>query len=249
MDIAYENNLFRACSILFGSEISVCREFLSYLQPSGVKTAFRKQALVTHPDRVIFLDDVSKAKSTDLFIQTTWAYKQLLDFIRERENGTHALFFSNRADNRGPAKKHYHETNQYMRFYAGLMPQRTLLFAEYLYYSGMVPWKVFIQSIVWQRRQRPQFGEIAERWRYLSGDDINYIMTGRKLCEKIGETAVRLNLLMSAQVKVILTHQRLNQRKIGEYFVENGYLTREKIDSVITDFKKHNARFYIRKVH
>lgn len=248
MDIAYENNLFRACSVLFGSDVPVNHDFLSYIQTSGVKSAFRQRALVTHPDRVVFLDETAQRQSTEQFIETTWAYKQLLDFITNRENGSFSL--KNRpAANSEPSGKEYHETNRYVRYYNGPMPKRILLFGEYLYYKRTVPWKAFIQSIVWQRQLRPRFGDVACRWRYLTEEDVRFLITSKKLCEKIGETAVRFDILRQAQVNAVVLHQRLNQRKIGEYFVESGYLTREKINSMLTEFKIHNSGFNIRKIY
>ena len=41
----------RSCRILFGPEVQITPQFLGYLQPAGVKTAYRKLAMETHPDR------------------------------------------------------------------------------------------------------------------------------------------------------------------------------------------------------
>jgi preprotein translocase subunit Sec63 len=50
-----KQDLFKACESLFGMDIDVSVEFLRYLKPAGVKAAFRKKALETHPDRAIML--------------------------------------------------------------------------------------------------------------------------------------------------------------------------------------------------
>ena len=39
-----------ACKILFGAEVRVSSDFLNYIKPSGLKTAYRRRALETHPD-------------------------------------------------------------------------------------------------------------------------------------------------------------------------------------------------------
>ena len=48
-----KQDLFNACESLFGTDIDVSVEFLRYLKPAGVKAAYRKKALETHPDRAI----------------------------------------------------------------------------------------------------------------------------------------------------------------------------------------------------
>ena len=50
--VAAEQELYRACRIIFGPDLTVSREFLEYIQSSGVKSAFRKKAMETHPDRL-----------------------------------------------------------------------------------------------------------------------------------------------------------------------------------------------------
>jgi hypothetical protein len=46
------SELYHACRILFGTELQCSPEFLDYLQISGVKSAFRRRAMETHPDRL-----------------------------------------------------------------------------------------------------------------------------------------------------------------------------------------------------
>ena len=48
-------DLFKACESLFGTEIDISIEFLRYLKPAGVKAAYRKKAMETHPDRAAAL--------------------------------------------------------------------------------------------------------------------------------------------------------------------------------------------------
>ena len=55
-------DLFKACESLFGTDIDVSVEFLRYLKPAGVRAAYRKKAMETHPDRAILV-----ARRTGLF--------------------------------------------------------------------------------------------------------------------------------------------------------------------------------------
>ncbi len=79
------SELFRSCEILFGSELHVSGEFLDYLQVSGVKSAFRKRALETHPDRQAGKDPLVQRENTALFSSVRDAYENLLGFLREKE--------------------------------------------------------------------------------------------------------------------------------------------------------------------
>jgi hypothetical protein len=137
----------------------------------------------------------------------------------------------------------YQGFRQNSKFHSGTVPQRHLFFGEFLYYSGEISWHVFIKAIVWQRRQRPRFGDIARRWRYLSEQEIRLLLSRKKFCEPIGETAVRMNSLNQFQVNTILFHQMFIQKPIGEYFVEYGHLTRDRIGDLLKDFKQHNSQF------
>lgn len=78
--------LFRSCEILFGDDLQVSGEFLDYLQISGVKSAFRKRAMETHPDRQIGRDIPEQQESTEPFSLVREAYQNLLVFLREKES-------------------------------------------------------------------------------------------------------------------------------------------------------------------
>lgn len=80
------SELFQACETIFGPEVNVSIEFLEYLQPIGIKTAYRKRALETHPDRAKALGSFARDLNTE-FIDVQQAYEKLLLFV-ETNNGT-----------------------------------------------------------------------------------------------------------------------------------------------------------------
>ncbi len=82
-----ENELFRACEIIFGPELNITRDFLEYLQVSGIKTAYRKRAMETHPDRFAANGDMFLPQGTQLFHAVQEAYENLLRYLKARENG------------------------------------------------------------------------------------------------------------------------------------------------------------------
>ena len=80
------SELFQACETIFGPEVNVSIEFLEYLQPIGIKTAYRKRALETHPDRAKVLGSFARDLNTE-FIDVQQAYEKLLLFV-ETNNGS-----------------------------------------------------------------------------------------------------------------------------------------------------------------
>jgi DnaJ-like protein len=127
------------------------------------------------------------------------------------------------------------------------LPRRRLRFAEYLYYSGRAPWTAFVDSIAWQRRQRPALGRIAVELGFLAAEDVAEILERRRLASEqrvpFGEYAVRLGYLTSFQLLATLGRQLRLQRRIGEFFVERGLLEAGDVDEVRRRIWRHNAGF------
>jgi hypothetical protein len=239
MDLYLEKNLLHACRILFGRQVSVNRDFLFYIQIQGVKSAFRKKAFITHPDRAVLSGCTEK--NTVNFIEALSAYKQLVNFIDKRERGVYSSATkTDRVQPREPVRKN-HDTGHNKRYYSGSMPRRPLLFAEYLYYSGIITWESLLQAIVWQQRKKSRFGEVACRLRYLSNEQIRKIIKKRRVKEKIGDAAFRMNFLNRFQVQSILWHQTVSQKRIGMYFVETGIFTSEKLHELLFSHRRYNS--------
>jgi hypothetical protein len=250
MYIYSETKLLRACQVLFGPEVQVTREFLYYIQPSGIKSAYRKKALITHPDRATHLGKGAHTKTVESFIETNRAYRQLLEFIHRRDNG--ARVYVTAAGRPRPKARpmragHEEPPQQRGNFYRGSIPSRKLPLGQFLFYSGEIPWEALIKAIVWQRNQRPRLGDIARQWGWLVEQDVLYALRRRTLGEPIGETLVRHGLLSRAQLDAIIKRQRQMQRPFGEYFVLNRHITRSRLNRLLRDFKWHNSRTGLRR--
>ncbi len=85
--VVAEKELYRSCQIIFGSDLDISREFLEYIQWSGIKSAYRKRAMETHPDRVATLGEHAQRRHADLFKQIQDAYENLVTYIKAREKG------------------------------------------------------------------------------------------------------------------------------------------------------------------
>ena len=89
-------------------------------------------------------------------------------------------------------------------FYRGPVPRRRLRLAEFLYYSGRDSWQTLINAIVWQKMEKPKFGELARDLREISSQDLAKILVSKLLNEQTGQTALRLRLLTAREVQRIL---------------------------------------------
>jgi len=197
-----------------------------------VREAFRRRALDTHPDRAAALGR-SEASLAGEFRQLLEAYQVLSRSTPERK--------PRRPPEPQPARAsrdHVHH---------GTLPRRPLLFAEYLYYSGRVSWRNLVESVAWQRRQRPPIGRIAVEWGHLSEEEVREILERRRRegspTEPFGECARRLGFITSAQLLALLGRQRRLQRRIGQFFVESGLVREGEIPSLDHDLNHHNARY------
>ena len=240
-----EIDVMRACQTLFGKEINVSKDFLYYIQPSGVKSAYRKKAKENHPD--FFATDPLhiQQKQTMLFREILRAYDVLGLFFKQREDGAWKSVREAVREKRRPAEEKKTEPaparNNEEAYFSGTVPFRTLQIGQYLYYRGMIPFRALIKALVWQRKQRPSFGEIALRWGWLDSDGHEKIFMLRDRPRRVGEKAVKLGLLSVFQVNVILLYQRSQQDRLGGYFVQNGSLSQQELEKLVRDLKQHNA--------
>ncbi len=235
--------LFDACGILFGPEIEVSLDFLRYLRPAGLKAAFWKKALETHPDRARALGE-DESKMNELFKEVTLAYEKLNSAIRD---GGIVLLKDDRRVQRNrkwPSAGQETRTPFSDHFYTGHVPRRELLIGEFLYYSGLISWYTLIRAITWQRRQRPLIGQMALQWGMLAMRDIQGILKGRNLREKFGECALRKGYLTPYQLMVLLGRQRRLQHPIGGYFLKQGILRPRDLDKMLKMQRIHNRNCF-----
>lgn len=110
-----EHLLFRSCEVLFGTELNVSRQFLDYLQISGIKSAYRKRALETHPDRLVGLHPPQGAEQ---FHAVREAYETLLFFLETKKLRRQTIYAfteerqaaAGRPKPAAPLKRHFHAT-------------------------------------------------------------------------------------------------------------------------------------------
>jgi len=237
------HEMFDACHILFGPEVEVNEQFLQYLQISGLKSAYRKKVFETHPDRALILGK-DRAAMNELFKKVAMAYRKLNFMVRTNEKAASCL---QKKCHEGAIKKSSFSCLS-ESFYAGAVPQRKLLIGQFLYYSGVISWSSLIKALTWQRMQRPLIGQIAQKWGMLSSLDIQEIIENKNFNDKFGEYAVQNGYITYINLLALLGKQRMLQRRLGEYFVENNIMRADDIDEMVQKMNLHNRCVLLKKV-
>ena len=263
-----EAKLLDACAVLLGPQARRAGQaLLRQLTIATVRSAFRRLALRTHPDRARGHADGS------LFVEASRAYELLMAFLLARRPSPrqdpprpsaarqhpaaarpHAGAARSHAAGARPhaagARPHATGTRGAKAradrgreiFYHGPLPRRRLRLAEFLYYSGCISWQSLISALVWQRAGRPKFGEIAKQLRIVSANDMTRVLRSRTRHEQTGAAASRLRLLTVEDVRRILRIQHAHQRPIGRYFVEKERMSDAELSRLLHELFRHNAR-------
>ena len=257
-------DLFQACALLFGEEVVVGRGFLEYLQPAGLKQAYRQRARETHPD-------LAPAASTGKaqFHDIQQAYQLLANYLRRRE------VHNSRTTSASPPRPPYAKpwipraasslslaniepiilvpSGQPVRpmpsidhLYQGPLPERPLLFGHFLYYCGLTTWRTITAVLVQQQRGRPRCGELGTRLGLLQPADIHHILRKKAANTLFGETAMALGLLDARQLRALLRHQRQQQKKFGSILVEKELLSLRELTFLLMQFRRHNRLHFSR---
>lgn len=234
-----QHALFEACRTLFGDEVNLGPEFLAYLQPSGAKVAFRTQAKQHHPDYFCAAPPEVRARQTARFREILQAYSLLREFLEHRR----PLVFRGAAPSRPaqPARAKAKPAASPQGYPP--MPPLQLEFGLFAFYCGKITYAQLIDALLWQRRQRPAIGAIAQKWGWLSADMVGKVLTHRGCGGRFGRKAVELGLLSPLQVDALLRHQRNLQQRLGQYFVARGLMTAFEADRLARDLERHNARY------
>ena len=221
------SELFQACETIFGPEVNVSIEFLEYLQPIGIKTAYRKRALETHPDRAKTLDSFARDLNTE-FIDVHQAYEKLLLFVETNNGSTLSTpsfndFKTRQAPSyQSPEKSSNTSSYQNTRQHKGKQKKsnydqrytnkRSKSHPDH-FYTGIIPkGSLMIGQFLYYS------GLIS--WRTL----IEAICWQWRQRPPIGKIAIAWGLISSQDVIRILTVRNLNE-KFGECALRIGYIS------------------------
>ena len=159
-------------------------------------------------------------------------------YYQKKVNG-----FQHKKNNSGQQKTSFHGPPlDPQSLYRGPLPNCQLLFGRYLYYSGLINLHTIGQALVWQRSQRPCFGEIGRRMGLMDEQDTFKILRQQKDRLLFGELALRLGILTQGQLQIILLHQKKLHKRIGQYFVTKNYWGTVMLKAHIAAHRNHNSR-------
>lgn len=231
-----EAQLMDACRILFPMA-EVNREFLCYIQPEGLKSAYRNRAWECHPDAAG--GDGDRLRRTELFRRSVEAYKLLNDYIKRRKPAIQLRH----ANSQRPVFPQVKMTGRVEgeQYYEGPLPSLELKIGLYLYYSGVVSYQTVVRALMWQRDLRPPLGDLACKWGWLREEDVATVLHATHIVGSFGERAVALGLLTPSQLNIILLHQRSMQQPIGRYFVLNSLLSEPGLRHHLRQLTRHNG--------
>ncbi|MGX9365819.1 J domain-containing protein [Desulfoplanes sp. PS50] len=245
-----EPQLFDACRVLLGPEINLSRDFLFYLQPKGVQSAYRRRARETHPDLLGVDCHPLEAERTEAFRNVSEAYEVLKAFLKQRDSGiwkpsiptSHRQQPQQRPEHPQPSRQRPARPHSQTTAHDIHIPRQKMFFGLYLVYRGIISHQALVKGLVWQRRQRPLLGAIATKWGWLDAETVQEVLMNRSLSGRFGEKAILLELLTPFQVKTLLRHQRNQQQRLGMFFVKQGYITRTQLYQLLREFRDHNNR-------
>lgn len=255
-----DSEIFAALALLFSTDKEKSGILLKSIKEPELRKAYRKKALQTHPDLFMSRGEECRKLYSERFIEVSNAYDILSSYLKSRDadNGLGPI----RPDpgvNGKSAGHSRHARARWGRFTSPMgrdrfpdcpsssfwrkeVPRRHLRFAEFLYYSGLIPWKLWIRALVWQGTQRPKIGEIAQRWRWVTEIQIKDLLRDRSPGERLGDLFLNNNILNTFQLNTLLRRQRTLQTPIGEYFVQLGALRKGEIKVLLRRQLHHNSR-------
>lgn len=242
MSVIIENELRRSCFTLFGPRFDFSDQTLQELGASGIKSAFRKKALETHPDLALSRGDLSQG--AERFIAVQQAYERLRIYLNGRDKvGRQSSYVWPTAARPTASFDPNRSSRTINDLFKGPLPRRQLLFGHFLYYSGVASFNMIGKAIIWQRLQRPRLGELGLDFGWLTRNDLERIVRAGSPRQFFGEAAIAMGLLNRSQVERLLKKQASLEKKLGEYFVEQGVVTRANMDELIKKFETHNAQY------
>ena len=253
------DTLLQSCTVLFGTEPDISREFLDYLQISGVKKAFRQKAKETHPDLACHFSEDIRNTAPDRFHCVRESYENLKEFIRNRDDSS-----SSRAQSPLAAETYGWQGSEgrsrtfnaasystadtcsgYEQFELQWdhrsFPSRKLMLGDFLYFAGIVEWQEIIRALVWQKASRPRFGDLGCSLGMLQHKDIQRIFKFQRPGRLFGEVAVQLGLLDKQQRDRLVFYQKCKQQRIGQYFIEKRFFSNNDLLLFINMLRNHNA--------
>jgi hypothetical protein len=251
-----ETEILAAFRLLFSMDAKVDPGALESIHQEQLKSAYRRKALSTHPDRFASQGEDYQRLCSERFIAVSKAYDTLSHYLSLRRNGWQWSPKPEPAGDpvgatTGPESSASPRSTDSARerkesngsFWRRSVPHRYLRFAEFLYFYRVIPWKSLVSALGWQRQQRPRIGEIAQKWRWVSASQVEKVLRNRRPGERVGEVLVRHGFITQFELQVLLRQQQKYQRPIGLYFVRHGLMSEGDVGRYLHHQRQHNEKY------
>ena len=250
-----ESEICAALRILF-PDMEKDGEILETLELRELKSAYRKKALRIQPDTVASCREEYRKGCSETFIEVKNAYETLNNYLKSKAGGfnsrrqepetglcstVHWQFGSRQLDPAAHTEIGFHAFIR-RSFCQTDVPRRQLRFGEFLYYSGLIPWQTLTRALVWQRKNRPRIGQIAQRWRWLTEVQVVSLLRNRRQGDFLGTLLVHDKIISPLQLSTLLWRQKKFQRPIGKYFLVQRLLTERQIRDCLLRQRIHNLQ-------
>lgn len=133
-----------------------------------------------------------------------------------------------------------HNLGRSQRLYSGPMPERPLLFGNFLYYLGLTNWHTISRILITQRLGRPRLGEMAQQLGILTPAQIDQILATRTRGTRFGEKAIDLGIVRPEQVLRLVARQNFLQKKFGTILREKELVDAKELQELLRLFRFHN---------
>lgn len=237
--------LKKAFQILFNNDGYTETDHFTIPDLSRLQKAFRQKALETHPDRSKLLGK-NETEMVRRFNEVTTAFELLKPLVqngdyfswsdqtkvKERQTPSSIRKKTPPSPMNTQGENSRETKRPKSHYYKGALPRFEMTVNQFLYYSGIIPWKTYIEANVWENKKCPRFGQIARRWHILTAVDVREILKEKTCHEKFGEFALRTGYLTVFQQMAIAGRQRILKPPPGLYFLEKGLFSPDQIDRI-----------------
>lgn len=244
----------RHLRVVIGRAVMLDRLDPSLLDAAELKRAYYRRAKELHPDRAAGLG-LDAEVLTERFreLQNSWetlaelqAAGRLGAMLRTARQGQSSSPDRGAFSGWGPKSPSSAAPGETPRSNPGnrapRIPSIRLRLAEWLYYCGTITFETLVDALVWQYAERPRVGSIAVSLDLMDEGSVAAVMSLRRRGEPFCDAAVRLGYLEPYGRSVILGRQRLMNRPIGSYFVEEGFLSPQGLEESLRNLWAHNLR-------
>lgn len=271
--VAEKIELEKRLSLVLGKPVNLHNPEVLTLTPEVLKRLYHKRAKELHPDNAARTGK-DPAYLTSRFKSLSESYTFVVDFWKECDFSTFIREYSTNYSWSPQTSKpkpahHYSQTPKAKtysnfqkshtaytvkkeerfgkRFYSGPMPCFQLRFAQFMYYTKKADWNTFIKSLSWQWKVRPRLGELAVKKGLLTNQKVLIILKNKLPDELFGKAALRLGFLQQKDLSILLGHQHLMNKPIGQFFVEQGCIKQHEIEEYVKQMRNYNL--YVRSLH